>query len=339
MPKHKAATEVTIAPLAEKTGFASFVERYWKLGLGLFAVVAAAVLFGQYRAQSAQVTTHRSWNELSRTAGLDSPAGVQAASPTALEDLAARLGDVPAAPWALALAAPARAAGRDYAGALEDVRTLRQRFPSHPLVALALPFGADGSDRPIADVLEERLQSRADWLASAPGLFSNPALPDGSPRVRLRTSAGDIVLGLYADRAPGHAENFLKLGREGYYDGTRFHRVVPGFMVQGGDPNSRGDDTSTWGSGGPDATQPQEFSDLSHFPMVLAAAKRENQTESSGSQFYITLGAAHNLDGVHTVFGTVLEGEDVVRRIGAGELVENTDRPRDPVAIVGFEAL
>ena len=110
-------------------------------------------------------------------------------------------------------------------------------------------------------------------------------------------------------------------------------------MIQGGDPNSREGDPATWGSGGPGYKIPAEITELRHFEGVLAAAKQGGETESSGSQFYITTGAPHHLDGQHTVFGALLEGEAVVGEIENGSLVEGTDRPQDPVVIESAEVL
>jgi len=145
-------------------------------------------------------------------------------------------------------------------------------------------------------------------------------------------------VGLYAKKTPLHTENFLRLCREGYYDGTRFHRVIADFMIQGGDPNSRNADApETWGQGGPETTIPAEITDLKHFKYVLAAAKKGTDVDSSGSQFYITTGEAHHLDGVHTVFGLVLEGKDVVDAIGSAPVTG--DRPDEPVVLLGTDVL
>lgn len=134
--------------------------------------------------------------------------------------------------------------------------------------------------------------------------------------VRLKTNQGDIVVGLLPDKAPKHVESFLKLVRDGFYDGTRFHRVIPGFMIQGGDPNSKTSDRSRHGTGGPGYKIPAEFNDVRHERGVLSAA-RSSDPNSAGSQFFIMVAAATHLDRQYSAFGRVLEGMDVVDKIVA----------------------
>ena len=133
------------------------------------------------------------------------------------------------------------------------------------------------------------------------------------------TNMGDIVIAFHKD-TPGHVSNFKKLAEEGFYQGTSFHRVIPGFMIQGGDPNSKDDDRGNDGSGGPGYTQPAEIKH-SHIEGAVAGARLPDSAnpdkESSGSQFYICLGPQSHLDGGYTVFGYVIEGMDVVRKIGS----------------------
>lgn len=156
----------------------------------------------------------------------------------------------------------------------------------------------------------------------------------------METTEGNILLAIYSERAPEHGDNFLKLVREGFYDGTRFHRVEPGFMVQGGDPHSREDDRELWGTGGPDYMLDSEESGLRHFTGYLAAAKPGGSPQSSGSQFYITVAPAHHLDGEHVVFGKVIEGMDVVSRIETGRLdPARRGQPLAPVTVVAARVL
>ena len=131
------------------------------------------------------------------------------------------------------------------------------------------------------------------------------------PRVTISTSSGDMVAELWNDVAPKHVENFLKLGREGFYDHLSFHRIIPGFVVQGGCP--RGD-----GTGGPGYTIDAEFNDREHVPGTLSMA-RTNDPNSAGSQFFICLTREHcqHLDGKYTAFGQIVEGMDVVEKLGA----------------------
>ena len=128
----------------------------------------------------------------------------------------------------------------------------------------------------------------------------------------LRTEKGDIVIGLRADKTPITVDNFVKLARSGYYNNSTFHRVLPGFMAQGGDPTGTG-------SGGPGYTIQDEFTDLTHERGVISMANT-GQPNSGGGQFFITFVPTLQLDGAHTVFGAVIEGMDVVDSL----------TPRDP---------
>jgi cyclophilin family peptidyl-prolyl cis-trans isomerase len=133
------------------------------------------------------------------------------------------------------------------------------------------------------------------------------------PQVKIKTSEGELTLELWNDVAPGHAENFTKLVEAGFYDGLSFHRVIPGFMIQGGCPN--GD-----GTGGPGWHVKAEFNDREHQPGVLSMA-RSQDPDSAGSQFFICLTRENcrHLDGQYTAFGKIIDGMDVVETIGKGE--------------------
>jgi len=147
-----------------------------------------------------------------------------------------------------------------------------------------------------------------------------------NPTVLLRTTQGDIRAEIFVDRAPKTAENFLKLVRQGFYDGLTFHRVIPGFMIQGGCP--KGD-----GTGGPGYEIPDEFGPgLKHEgPGILSMANAGPNT--GGSQFFITLAATPWLDHRHAVFGRVRSGQPTVEKIAAAPRDAN-DRPRSPIRIV-----
>jgi cyclophilin family peptidyl-prolyl cis-trans isomerase len=135
----------------------------------------------------------------------------------------------------------------------------------------------------------------------------------------ISTVKGDIVVELDAAAAPQTVNNFVFLSQEGFYDGLTFHRVEPGFVIQGGDPTGTG-------SGGPGYTVPAEIQ-LSHVEGAIAMARLPDQVNpersSSGSQFYITLAPTPFLDGAYTAFGHVTEGMDVVRSIAVGDVIES----------------
>jgi cyclophilin family peptidyl-prolyl cis-trans isomerase len=146
-----------------------------------------------------------------------------------------------------------------------------------------------------------------------------------NPTATMETNKGSFKIELFEDKAPETAGNFLKLAESGFYDGVVFHRVIEGFMIQGGDPDGTG-------RGGPGYTIKDEFHpDLRHDAKgVLSMANAGPDT--GGSQFFITLAATPWLDGKHAVFGRVVEGIDVVEAIGGVETGRG-DRPRDDVKI------
>ena len=162
---------------------------------------------------------------------------------------------------------------------------------------------------------------------------------DESNIVVLKTSMGDIEIELLEKEAPKHVANFKKLVNSGFYEGTTFHRVIPGFMIQGGDPNSKDNDRSNDGQGGPGYTVPAEIN-AKHVKGSLAGARLGDQVnpkrESSGSQFYIVTGEASHLDGQYTVYGKVIKGMDIALKI---ENVKRDamDNPIDKVTIKKVE--
>ncbi|MGA4644159.1 peptidylprolyl isomerase [Limisphaera sp. 4302-co] len=134
-------------------------------------------------------------------------------------------------------------------------------------------------------------------------------------RAVIQTSEGTMVLELWPEVAPRHVENFKKLACEGFYDGTCFHRVIAGFVIQGGDPLTKDESQKArWGTGGPPHCVPAEFNDRPHVRGVLSMARAQDP-DSAGSQFFICHGDARFLDGQYTAFGRLVEGEDVLDRI------------------------
>lgn len=154
-------------------------------------------------------------------------------------------------------------------------------------------------------------------------------MSDSYPQVKLETSEGDIVVELWSDVAPGHAENFLKLSRDSFYDGLTFHRILPGFVIQGGCPIGNG-------TGGPGWNVKAEFNDRQHEKGVLSMA-RSMDPDSAGSQFFVCLSRDHcrHLDGQYTAFGKVVSGIEAVDRIAATELADmRSGRPANPPKIL-----
>ena len=132
--------------------------------------------------------------------------------------------------------------------------------------------------------------------------------------VHIETNHGKISFKLLPELAPETVRNFEKLAKSGFYDGTLFHRVIPGFMIQGGDPNTKGGDKSTWGTGGPGYTIKAEFNSRSHLRGIVSMA-RAMDPDSAGSQFFIVTSDSTFLDKQYTVFGEVTEGMDVADKI------------------------
>lgn len=175
---------------------------------------------------------------------------------------------------------------------------------------------------------------------------ATPPLPRTNHFV-IETALGALVVEL-SDETPVHRDNFKKLVAEGFYDGTTFHRVIRGFAVQGGDPNSKDDDPTNDGQGGPGYTLPAEVvPGMAHEVGALAAARQADavnpERRSSGSQFYLVSGdRARHLDGEYTVFGRLIEGFDVLERLqqvptpratGRAAPPALADRPLEPVTM------
>jgi peptidyl-prolyl cis-trans isomerase B (cyclophilin B) len=136
----------------------------------------------------------------------------------------------------------------------------------------------------------------------------------------IETKFGNIELKFFPEVAPIHVNNFIELAKKGFYDGTIFHRVIPGFMIQGGDPNSKNPDKSMHGMGGPGYTIKAEFNEKPHKRGILSMA-RAAQPDSAGSQFFICVADAPFLDRQYTVFAEVVSGMEVADKI--------VSRPRD----------
>ncbi len=145
----------------------------------------------------------------------------------------------------------------------------------------------------------------------------------------IETKFGNITLKFYPDVAPGHVNNFIELAKKGFYDGTTFHRVIPGFMIQGGDPNSKNPDKSTHGMGGPGYTIKAEFNEKPHKRGTLSMARAANP-DSAGSQFFICVKDSGFLDRQYTVFGEVESGMDVVDKI-VSQPRDSRDNPNDRI--------
>ena len=215
------------------------------------------------------------------------------------------------------------------------------------LVLAAVAIGCGGRNKKAdASAAEAALKAEQDSIAAQVAEKQKKAedimktLPE-EPVFDIVTNLGTIKVKLYS-KTPLHRYNFEKLALSGYYDGLLFHRVINGFMIQGGDPNTRDrspEGVANYGQGGPGYTVPAEFiPGYRHKKGALAAARRGDAAnpmkESSGSQFYLVQdeAACAQLDGAYTVYGETIEGLDVIDRI-AKEATDNRDRPVHDVII------
>jgi len=343
MAKHRAPAQIEIATTTEKTWLHEAVDRYWKLVALAAVVFTIGVLYTQKMAEDGRAELEEGWDRLSAelsfsSAMLFGSGSFTAPSPSVLSLLSEDLGHTPAASWAKAIEIGKYVEDENYANAERVLDELSLEWPDHPLATQRLYPGSDGKLETLADHIRSRREGMTAWENDHPLLFSNPPPPDDAPRVRIQTEKGPFVVALYSDRAPQHSENFLELCKQNYYDGTRFHRVLPNKMIQGGDPNTIDGEPETWGLGGPEKTIESEVDPaLKHFAGYLAAAKKTGAANSSGSQFYITTEPNHAWDGTYTVYGKVIEGFAVIGEI-AGAPVTG-DKPQTPVVLQSTEIL
>ncbi|MEQ1729909.1 MAG: peptidylprolyl isomerase [Vicinamibacterales bacterium] len=340
MATHKAATAVTIAPVSEKSALAVWVDRYWKLGVLLALAGTGVIVYLQHEKTTRRSEDDQSWDKVLAVAIEDRQSRTLSGDAGEFQSVASQVQGKQAGAWALYMAATSAAEAQDPEAARKALADLRSQYPGHTLLTGTFAFPGATAPTSAVDLLQQRVDAMAAWKSANAGLFVNPELPADAPKVRIHTDLGDIVVGLYAAEAPKHVENFLKLAREGYYSGTKFHRVMPSFIIQGGDPNSIQGEPSTWGQGGPEYKIAKEPNTLKHFAGFLAAAKKPGDTDSSGSQFYITLAPAHHLDGEHVVYGKVVEGMDIVRAIEKTPIDPlSQDRPLTPPVVRSMEVV
>lgn len=167
--------------------------------------------------------------------------------------------------------------------------------------------------------------------AATATLKENPMSQYENKVAELHTSAGEIHIRFFQDVAPGHVKNFLDLAGKSFYDGTKFHRVIPGFMVQGGDPNTIKSDPGSWGTGGTGSNIRAEFNAVPHKRGIVSMARSQNP-DSASSQFFIVVKDSPFLDGQYTVFGQVTKGMDVADKIVSAPR-NDSDRPNNPTSI------
>jgi peptidyl-prolyl cis-trans isomerase B (cyclophilin B) len=150
------------------------------------------------------------------------------------------------------------------------------------------------------------------------------------PRATIKTKFGDMEIKFFAEQAPKHVENFIKLAKSGFYNGTIFHRVIPGFMIQGGDPNTKdANKKDIYGMGGPGYSVKAEFNDIPHKRGIVSMARAQDP-DSAGSQFFIVVEDSPFLDHKYTVFGEVVKGMGVADKI-VSQPRDGRDNPNDRI--------
>ena len=164
-------------------------------------------------------------------------------------------------------------------------------------------------------------------------LYAADGAAGKAPKAVIKTKFGDMEIVFFPEKAPNHVQNFVKLAKSGYYNGTIFHRVIPGFMIQGGDPNTKDPKKpETYGLGGPSEKLKAEFNDTPHRRGIVSMA-RTNDPNSAGSQFFIVVKESSFLDGQYTVFGEVVKGMDVADKIVNLPRNPRNDLPNERVEI------
>lgn len=153
------------------------------------------------------------------------------------------------------------------------------------------------------------------------------------------TDHGEMLIEMWPDVAPKTVENFKKLAGEEFYHGQAFHRIIDGFMIQGGDPLSKDDSAiARWGTGGPGYSIDAEFNDKKHVRGVISMA-RSQDPNSAGSQFFVCLADAKNLDGTYTAFGKLVAGDDVLEKLGKTEVEQSGREKSKPVTRCNLKSI
>lgn len=335
-PTHKSATSVTLAPLAEKSTFEQFVSKYWLHGLGIFLAIAGYVIYRHQAETTRKEARDKSWEAMDSRTDLAGFPRIPDGTPEEMASLSAELKGTDAGPWSRWLEANALLGERKFDEAKAVLETLKSEYPEHPLVKQV--WSVDGTSESLVTAFASSIAVRKAWEEQHANLFANPPPAADAPKVRLKTELGDIEVALYRDRAPEHVQNFLDLVGSGYYSGTKFHRIDAQMGVDGGDPLSREDEPTRWGTGGGDKVLTFKDTGLYHFKGVLTAAAGTTPKESLGSRFSLLTEDRHDLDGQRVVFGVVTGGMDIVRQLAnAAQASDGSGRPEKPVLLSSVE--
>jgi len=334
MADHKAPTEVTVVAGDEPSRLSLFVHKHWTKAALVALVIAAGVLYSQYQAGQDAKVVNQSWSRLMSAVDEDGRGGF-APDAEAIAAMQDELSGTAAGAWSLYMEAQGQRKDGDYDAALATLQEIKAAYPEHPLVKDRKTYGESATPLNAIERLTKVFTSERDWHASQPQLFANAELPADAPRVRFQTDHGDFVVGLYADRAPKHVENFLAKVNDGYYEGLKFHRSAFGMMIETGDPTTRdaGSDPIRWGQTGSDDVVEDEDSGLFHFGGVLSANTLAGAEGSDGGLISFTAQAVHFRDGANVVFGAVIEGLDVVEEIAQLAPDATGQRPAEPAIV------
>ena len=205
-------------------------------------------------------------------------------------------------------------------------------------VASCTPASTANNETTAATETNTTSSATATEATVPPATTSSAAAEENKPMsqyenkvAEIHTSSGEIDVRFFPDVAPNHVKNFIDLAEKGFYNGTKFHRVIPGFMIQGGDPNTISGSPATWGTGGSGKNIDAEFNSVKHKRGILSMA-RSNSPNSASSQFFIMVADAPSLDGAYSVFGQVTKGMDVADKI-VNAPTGQQDRPNNPTSI------
>ena len=337
MPEHKSPTQVTVFTGEGTSELHGLVRRYWKPAALVVGLVAALILVKVIAEERKARAVETAWNRVRKDIQLDGFA-IQPAPLAVLGGLEEELSGTSAAPWVKAVSVGSQLEDGRSAQALEAAKSFAAAWPDH-LLSRATVFHDESAETSMAlpGWIESVNAATKSFESARPDLSTNPPPSETAPRVRIKTSGGDVVVALYDQIAPKHAENFLKLCGEGYYDGTKIHRIVPGQYLEAGDPNTKSDDVSTWGSGGPGYSLPHEGHGVWNYKYALTSVQEDDDYSSKGSMFRILLSDAHSFDGSSSVFGVVVEGNDVLEKLGAAQVAD--DRPVESISIESTEVV
>jgi cyclophilin family peptidyl-prolyl cis-trans isomerase len=340
MADHKAPTEVTVVAHEEQSAFAAFVQQNWMKAAVVALIATAYILFTQFQNQQAAEAVDDSWNKLTASVEEDQT-GRLTGDPDDLGALAEELKGTMAGPWALFYQARSLASEQRYEDAIGVLTAIKADYPNHPLVKDSKTYGESVTPLTLIERLSKVYTSAGKWRAENPNLFANPEAAVGSPKARITTDHGDILVALDVARAPLHVANFTKMVEEGFYDGMKVHKSSFGQLMETGDPATKDADSEpiTWGLKGAGEDVEMEETGLYHFAGVLSANQALGSEASSGSLISLTALPNHYLDDKNVVFGHVIEGLDVVKEISGLPADSTGQRPETPATIQSITIL